>query len=92
MSKLSSVGRSDPTNFVSSIWREFVMKEKILFFDSTENKKIFLFELILFDNFYGLFSFASMYETLCGNFIIFPSVRLYVRSIFGILKVQNLPF
>ena len=31
-------------------------------------------------------------HTQCGNFIIFPSLRFYVRSIFGILKVQNLPY
>ena len=28
----------------------------------------------------------------CGNFIIFQSLRFYVKSIFGILEVQNLPF
>ena len=30
--------------------------------------------------------------TECGNFMIFLSVRFSVRSIFGILEVQNLPF
>ena len=28
----------------------------------------------------------------CGNFMILPSLRFYVKSIFGILEVQNLPF
>ena len=28
----------------------------------------------------------------CGNFTIFLSFRFYVKSIFGILEVQNLPF
>ena len=27
-----------------------------------------------------------------GNFIVFLSLRFYVKSILGILKVQNLPF
>ena len=30
--------------------------------------------------------------TQCGNFIIFLSFRFYVKSILGILEVQNLPF
>ena len=30
--------------------------------------------------------------TQCGNFIIFPSLRFYVKSIWRILEVQNLPF
>ena len=28
----------------------------------------------------------------CGNFMIFQSFRFYVKSILGILEVQNLPF
>ena len=28
----------------------------------------------------------------CGNFMIFLSLRFYVKSILGILEVQNLPF
>ena len=28
----------------------------------------------------------------CGNFMIFLSLVFYVKSIFGILEVQNLPF
>ena len=28
----------------------------------------------------------------CGNFMILLSLRFYVKSIFGILEVQNLPF
>ena len=31
-------------------------------------------------------------EPLCGNFCIFLSLRFYVKSIFGILDVQKLPF
>ena len=27
-----------------------------------------------------------------GNFIIFPSLRFYVKSTLGILEVQNVPF
>ena len=30
--------------------------------------------------------------TQCGNFMIFLSLSFYVKSILGILKVQNLPF
>ena len=30
--------------------------------------------------------------TQCGNFMFFPSLRFYVKSILGILEVQNLPF
>ena len=28
----------------------------------------------------------------CGNFLIFLSLRFYVKSIFGIIEMQNLPF
>ena len=28
----------------------------------------------------------------CGNFMIFLSLRFYVKSIWGIVEVQNLPF
>ena len=38
------------------------------------------------------FSEKSIATTQCGNFIILLSHRFYVKSIFGILKVQNLPF
>ena len=30
--------------------------------------------------------------TQCGNFMIFPLLRFYVKSICGILEVYNLPF
>ena len=28
----------------------------------------------------------------CGNFMIFLSLRFYVKSLLGILEMQNLPF
>ena len=31
-------------------------------------------------------------QAQCGNFMIFPSLRFYVRSILGILKVEKLRF
>ena len=32
------------------------------------------------------------YVPQCENFKIFVSLRFYVKSLFGVLKVQNLPF
>ena len=36
--------------------------------------------------------FCKLPISQCGNFIICLSVRFYVKSIIGILEVQNLPF
>ena len=40
------------------------------------------------------FSFWGYYAvaTQCGNFKIFLSLRFYVKSILGMVEVQNLPF
>ena len=36
--------------------------------------------------------FTGMFSPQCGNFKSFALIRFYVKSIFGIPKVQNLPF
>ena len=36
-------------------------------------------------------NFSSTF-TQCGNFMIFLSLRFYVKSISGIVEVHNLPF
>ena len=37
------------------------------------------------------FVLKKVYKTQCGNFRIFLSLRFYVKSVLGILEVQNLP-
>ena len=32
------------------------------------------------------------YSTQCGNFMIFLSIRFYMKSIFGMLEVLKMPF
>ena len=38
------------------------------------------------------YTFSVPNPPQCGNFMIFLSLRFYVKSILGILEVQNLPF
>ena len=43
-------------------------------------------------NFKTHLSTEEVHIAHCGNFMIFLSLRFYVKSILGIVEVQNLPF